>query len=131
MKSSDIKFNSELQMPVKIDQEPKPVVLEIADSLDAAEQKLRQPYKEKIAKFLNSSESWYPVSIKKIKDETPKPGKIRLLQIFILSEQDADSLVFGLEFRIDADVEHGRGLKIDGETLEILEWGIGEVAFTY
>ena len=39
-------------------------------------------------------------------------------------------MVFGLEYRIDADVEHGRGLKIDGETFEILEWGIGEVAFT-
>lgn len=130
MDGADIKFNAKLQMPVKIAQEQKPVLLEISDSLDAAEEKLRQPYKDKIAKFVNSSPSWYPLAIEKIKEETPEPGKTRLLQIFILSEQDADSMVFGLEYRIDADVEHGRGLKIDGETFEILEWGIGEVAFT-
>jgi|SRR5678815_3873350 hypothetical protein len=130
MDGADIKFNAKLQMPVKIAQEQKPVLLEISDSLDAAEEKLRRPYKDKIAKFVDSSASWYPLAIEKIKEETPDPGKTRLLQIFILSEQDADSMVFGLEYRIDADVEHGRGLKIDGETFEILEWGIGEVAFT-
>jgi len=82
MDGADIKFNAKLQMPVKIAQEQKPVLLEISDSLDAAEEKLRRPYKDKIAKFVDSSASWYPLAIEKIKEETPDPGKTRLLQIF-------------------------------------------------
>jgi hypothetical protein len=131
MESSDIKFRADLTMPFKIDQQPQqPVVLEISDSLETSEQVLQLPYKEKIAEFINSSASWYEASIKKIEAETSNPGKIKLMRIYVLSEQDVDSLVFGLMYRIDSDIEHGRGLKIDGKTLEIIEYGIGDVAFS-
>jgi hypothetical protein len=130
MESADIKFNSKLRMPFKIDQQSESVLLEISDSLEASEQQLQPSYRQKIADFLNSSESWYPLAIKEIRNKDGDPGRIRLLQVFILSEQDADSLVFGLMFRVDIDVEHGRGLKVEGQTLRVLDYGIGDVAFS-
>ena len=130
MESSDIKFNSKMRMPFGINQQPDSVLLEISDSLGAAEEDLQDSYKERIARFLNSCETWYPLAVEKIKSKDSKPGKIRLLQVFILSEQNADSMVFGLMFRVDVDVEHGRGLKVDGDTLEILKFGIGDVALS-
>jgi hypothetical protein len=130
MDSADIRFNAKLRMPLKIDQQPDSVLLEISDSLAAAEEELQTPFKEKIAEFVNSSSTWYPMAVETIKAADPQPGRIRLLQIFILSEQDADSIVFGLMFRVEIDVEHGRGLKVDGRTLRILEHGIGDVAFS-
>lgn len=129
MNSSDIKFNSRFRMPLKIDEEPKAVSLRISDDLEASEEELQTPYKEKIAKFVNSSATWYPLAIEKIKSEDGEPGKTRLLTIHILSEQDSDAMVFGLAFTVDIDREHQRGMKINGETLEILEYGIGDVAF--
>ena len=130
MEPSDIKFNSKLRMPFGINQQPDPILLEISDSLDAAEETPRDSYKERIARFLNSCEIWYPSAIQRIKSKDGDPGRVRLLQVFILSEQDADSMVFGLMFRVDIDIEHGRGLKVSGDTLEILEYGIGDVAFS-
>jgi hypothetical protein len=117
-------------MPVGINQQPDSILLEISDSLDAAEETLQDAYKEKIARFLNACETWYPAAVERIKSKDADPGRIRLLQVFVLSEQDAASIVFGLMFRVDVDVEHGRGLKVDGDTLEILEYGIGDVAFS-
>lgn len=129
MDSSDIKFDSDLAMSFEIKEEPDSVSLEISDALEASEQELQTPYKQKIAKFVNLSATWYPLAIEKIKKEDSEPGEIELLTIYILSEQNSDSVIFGLEFRVDIDVEHQRGMKIDGETLEILEYGIGDVAF--
>ena len=130
MDSADIKFNLKLRMPFRIDQQPDSVLLEISDSLEAAEEHLQIPYKEKIAKFLNASKTWYPMAVEKIMSEATTPGKVRLLQVFILSEQAVNSIVFGLMFGVDSDVEHGRGLKVDGDTLKIIEYGIGDVAFS-
>ncbi len=37
--------------------------------------------------------------------------------------------IVGLEFRVPKDIEHGRGMKINTATLEVIEYGLGEVAF--
>lgn len=129
MDSSDIKLDSNLSMTFEIGEEPKLVLLELSDSLYASKEELQIPYKKEIAKFVNSSAAWYPLAIEKIKKEDSEPGRIRLLKIYILSEQNSDSMVFGLLFGVDVDIEHDRGLKIDGDTLKILEYGIGDVAF--
>lgn len=129
MDSSDIKFDSDLTMVIEIKEEPDSVSLEISDALYASEEELQISYKKEIAKFVNLSATWYPLAIEKIKSEDSEPGEIELLTIYILSEQNSDSMVFGLEFRVDIDIEHQRGMKIDGETLKILEYGIGDVAF--
>ncbi len=129
MDSSDIKFDSDLAMTLEIKERPGPVSLEISDALYASEEELQISYKKKIAKFVNLSATWYPLAIEKIKSEDSEAKEIKLLTIYILSEQNSDSIIFGLEFWVDIDVEHQRGLKIDGNTLEILEYGIGDVAF--
>ena len=38
-------------------------------------------------------------------------------------------LIFGLEFGLREDSEHGRGLKFSLDSFEILEYGLGEVAY--
>ncbi len=52
---------------------------------------------------------------------------IMLLDIFVLFEQTSAEL-YGLEFWVECDVEHGCGLKMDGN-YTILEIGMAEVAF--
>ena len=51
-----------------------------------------------------------------------------LLHIFVLYEQ-SDSEVYGLEFRTKFDIEHGCGLKMEGDTFEIIEIGSADIAF--
>lgn len=67
-------------------------------------------------------------SFGKIQEEFPGLSHARLLSIFILSEQTDIDLIFGLEFGL-RDSEHGRGLKFSLYSFEILEYGIGEVAY--
>ncbi len=130
MKASDILFDLDLAMSIRIDQQPEPVLLQISDSLKVAKQTLSPSFKKKIADFINSSSIWFFMAIAKIKDESKHPKEISLMQIHILSEQDQDSLVLGLEFWVDFDVEHGRGIKIDVSDFVILEYGFADVAFT-
>ena len=66
---------------------------------------------------------------KKIQEEFTDLSHARILSIFILSEQSDVDLIFGLEFGLREDSEHGRGLKFSLNSFEILEYGIGEVAY--
>ena len=127
---SKIAFNAKLRMSIQVDEQPESVLLELSHSLEASEQELQPQYKDRIAKFINASGTWYRTAIEKLRSEEGDPGKVRLLQIFVLSEQDENKLTFGLEFRVEVDVEHGRGLKVDGETLEVVDYGSGDVAFS-
>lgn len=129
MIASDVVFDSDLAMPLKFNQQSESVIMEISDSLDASEQTLFFSYRQKIADFINSATAWYPLSINRIIGEIGVSGAIRLMRIYVLSEQDQESIDFGLLFRVDFDVEHGRGLKINGGTLNIIEYGLGEIAF--
>ena len=79
--------------------------------------------------LLDQSSVWYPTALEKIQEEFPELAHARLLSIFILSEQTDIDLIFGLEFGLREDSEHGRGLKFSLNSLEILEYGIGEVAY--
>lgn len=130
MDGSEVKFSSKRKMPVHLGQQAESILLELSDSLEAAEQELEPSYKQRIADFVNASDTWYPSAIDRLKAEENPPGKIRLLQIFVLSEPTAQSMVFGLEFRVAFDVDHGRGMKVDAGTLKILEYGHGEIAFS-
>ena len=68
-------------------------------------------------------------SFGKIQEEFLGLAHARLLSIFILSEQRDVDLIFGLEFGLREDSEHGRGFKLSLNSLEILEYGLGEVAY--
>lgn len=79
--------------------------------------------------LLDQSSVWYPKALAKIQEEFPELAHARLLSIFILSEQTDIGLIFGLEFGLIEDSKHGRGLKFSLDSFEILEYGIGEVAY--
>lgn len=79
--------------------------------------------------LLDQSSVWYPTALEKIQEEFPELAHARLLSIFILSEQRDIDLIFGLEFGLREDSEHVRGLKFSLDSFEILEYGIGEVAY--
>ena len=52
------------------------------------------------------------------------------MEIFILSEQNSNEMIYGVLFNVDGDREHGRGMKIRGEDLSVIEFGLSEVAYT-
>ena len=79
--------------------------------------------------LLDQSSVWYPTALEKIQEEFLGLAHARLLSIFILSEQRDVDLIFGLEFGLREDSEHGRGFKLSLNSLEILEYGLGEVAY--
>lgn len=53
----------------------------------------------------------------------------QLMAIYLLSEQTSSDLIFGLLFRVDAEVEHGRGMKISLEEMTIIDYGDADRAF--
>ena len=48
---------------------------------------------------------------------------------YILTEPNENPLTFGLQFRVLSDVEHGRGMKIEADTMNIIDYGLADVAF--
>lgn len=130
MENSDIKFDAKFRMPLKISQQKEPVVLVLSDSLKASRQELQTSYKTRIVRFVNSDELWYPLCVDRIRSENKRPGKTELMRLYVLSEQSDEPLVFGLSFRVKFDIEHGRGMKIEAGTLNIIEYGDADVAFS-
>ncbi|MFR3475318.1 MAG: hypothetical protein ACLTT9_12345, partial [Phocaeicola vulgatus] len=111
--------------------------LTLSDGLATSDEELTNEYKESIADFINEAQKWYNKSIntvlkyaKENYEIDAKPEDIELTHIFILFEQDEKEL-FGLEFRVEFDIEHGCGLKIKGSenNFEIIDIGTGDVAF--
>ena len=90
-----------------------------------------------IATFVNNLSEWYSLACNSIMAWAKDTYKIEacmqdieLTHIFVLFEQNAEEL-FGLEFRVEFDIEHGCGIKIrinDGK-YDIVEVGTGDVAF--
>jgi hypothetical protein len=128
MDASNIIFDSDLTMLININQQSDEINLKISDSLEASEEALSFPYKERIATFINSSDVWHKLALEKLVKEE-KNVIARLMTIYILSEQNVESLIFGLLFRVEHDIEHGRGMKISGGNFEIFEYGLGDIAF--
>ena len=124
----EYKFDVHNEMYVSIPEEK--VCLILSDSLEVINEELTLPYyKVKLDNLLDQSSVWYPTALAKIQEEFPELAHARLLSIFILSEQTDIDLIFGLEFGLREDSEHGRGLKFSLNSLEILEYGLGEVAY--
>ena len=116
-------------MYVSIPEEKEKVCLILSDSLEVINEELTPSYIAKLDNLLEQSSVWYPKALAKIQEEFPGLTHARLLSIFILSEQTDIDLIFGLEFGLREDSEHGRGLKFSLDSFEILEYGLGEVAY--
>jgi predicted ATP-dependent endonuclease of OLD family len=114
---------------VQIDGQASVVTLTISDALDAAHDALRREYKKRIADFVNSSSQWLPMARQKIVSDVRNENGLKLMEIFVLFEQDAEKSLFGLLFNLDFDREHGKGMMLDGESFDIVKYGEGSVAF--
>ena len=125
----EYKFDVHNEMFVLIPEEREKVCLALSDSLEVINEELIPSYKAKLDNLLDQSSVWYPKALEKIQEEFPRLKHARLLSVFILSEQRDIDLIFGLEFGLREDSEHGRGLKFSLNSLEILEYGLGEVAY--
>lgn len=131
MNSKDISFDENYCMyDVYIDEQKDPVAIELSDSLEAVDEVLTESYKEKIADFVNKSAKWFNSAEKKIFDDVKDVDGLKLMTIYVLSEQESLNEVFGLLFNLNKDREHGRGMKIEGKNLEIIEYGDAHVAFS-
>ena len=53
----------------------------------------------------------------------------QLMAIYLLSEQISSDFIFGLLFKVDTEVEHGRGMKISLEGMTIIDYGDADRAF--
>lgn len=125
----EYKFDVHNEMYVAIPEEKEKVCLALSDSLEVINEELTPSYREKLDHLLDLSSVWYPKALEKIQEEFPRLTHARLLSVFILSEQRDIDLIFGLEFGLKEDSEHGRGLKFSLNSLEILEYGLGEIAY--
>ncbi|MDC2165702.1 hypothetical protein [Bacteroides thetaiotaomicron] len=137
MKATEIIFNEDLEMYVFLKDLDDEVCITLSDSLSASEEELTEDYKEKIASFVNNMPQWYSRACNSIiawaKDTYKIDAHVQdieLINIFVLFEQNEDEL-FGVEFRVEFDVEHGCGIKIkvDNGKYDIIEVGTGDVAF--
>ena len=137
MKATEIIFNEDLEMYVFLKDLDDEVCITLSDSLSASEEELTEDYKGKIAFFVNNMPQWYSRACNSIiawaKDTYKIDAHVQdieLINIFVLFEQNEDEL-FGVEFRVEFDVEHGCGIKIkvNNGKYDIIEVGTGDVAF--
>jgi hypothetical protein len=135
MNSKDVIFDENLEFNTLINESNNEICIVLSDDLNSSEEELTEKYKSQIARFINDSLKWYEKVVTDIiswaKDEyktDAQKSDIELKNVFILYEQDEQEL-YGLQFRVAFDVEHGCGIKINTKDFEIVEIGDGDVAF--
>ena len=84
---------------------------------------------ELIANFVNDSAKWFNIARNRILRDVEDADGLKLMTVYVLFEQEARSGLFGLLFNLNADREHGRGMKMDGTDYEIVAYGEAHVAF--
>ena len=115
------------------------IFLSISDDLDSAYEPVGDESRERIRRFIDRVEEWLPVAERRLEadassidpadDIHPADDEaFKLVRITILSELVDADLVFGLQFWVSGDVEHGRGMKIRESDFAILDYGSAEVA---
>lgn len=120
-------FDDDLEMSVFIPEQQDSIRLVLSDELALADEVMSNDYKEKIVHMLRASAYWYELAEKRIFSELSMMGQ--LMVIYLLSEQTSSDFIFGLLFRVDAEVEHGRGMKISLEEMAIIDYGDADRAF--
>lgn len=122
-----IKFDDDLEMSVFIPEQQDSIRLVLSDELALADEVMANDYKEKIVHMLGLSAYWYELAEKRIFSELSMTGQ--LMAIYLLSEQTSSDFIFGLLYRVDAEVEHGRGMKISIEEMTIIDYGDADRVF--
>lgn len=131
MTDFNLEFDEDYCVEVSISEEKDEVLLYLSDGLSVIDELPCFPknYESSIIAFISNSDKWYSKAIKKISNELINETNIKLMCIYILSEPDEQPLIFGAQFRVSSDLEHGRGMKIRSDTMEIIEYGLADVAF--
>ena len=135
LNSNDIVFDENLEFYTSIGEANNEICVVLSDDLNATEEDLTDEYKTQISGFINDYAKWHEKVFNAVNDwsenkycDRPEENNVQLLNIFVLFEQD-ESELYGLEFGIDCDNEHGCGLKISKDGYEVIEIGTADIAF--
>lgn len=131
MKDFNLEFDEDYCVEVSVSGEKNKILLYLSDSLSVIDDlpDLPESYKDSIIFLISNSNEWYSKAIKKISNELVDEKNIKLMCIYILTEPDEQPLIFGAQFRVPSDEEHGRGMKFRSDSMEIIEYGLADVAF--
>jgi hypothetical protein len=131
MNEFKIVLNQNFGTYVTIPEAIRKVWLEVSDSLQISEYATNLPnsYEIKIHELLEKSEVWFHKAEEKVFKEFGEKIPLELLGINLLSEDDAPDFIFGLEFGSPRESEHGIGLKMSLNTMDIIDYGDAEVAY--
>lgn len=130
MNLNNIDFSDDFTISdILIEEQENSIELILSDELSVMDEEITTEYKRKILNFMSNSSIWYDAAKNHILKDTGDISGLRLTTVYILSEQDVDEIIFGLSFNLNFDREHGRGIQINGETLEIVQYGEAHVAF--
>ena len=121
MKPEDIALNELCMFEFYIPQSDKPILADLSLPLEEGARPLTQELKVKVARLINLSATWYPLAVKRIKDEFNGDVDLRLVGLNILTDETQTEFIFGLNFDVSKDEEHGRGMSFP--SFEIIKHG--------
>lgn len=130
MEIKEFHFDDDLEMVIHIPQQKDEVILAISDELDISTDNLTEEYKQKMNQMFSRLNQILLIANQRLNKEFSETNNFRLLQIILLSEYSEPEFIVGLMFRVEQDVEHGRGMKISINSMEIIDYGLADVAFS-
>ena len=130
MEIKEFYFDDDLEMVIHIPQQKDEVILAISDELDISTDNLTEEYKQKMNQMFSRLDQILLIVNQRLNKEFSETNNFRLLQIILLSEYSDPEFIVGLMFRVEQDVEHGRGMKISINSMEIIDYGLADVAFS-
>lgn len=131
MKDFNLEFDEDCCTEVSISEEENHILLYLSASLAVIDElpDIPENYKESIISLVSNSDKWYGKAIGKISNELVDEKTIKLMCIYVLTEPNKNPLTFGLQFRVSFDVEHARGMKVEADTMKIIDYGLADVVF--
>lgn len=131
MNNSKIILDQNLGTYVTIPEANKKVRLELSDELKIANlaNNLPSSYESKIYELLKKSNIWFNKAVEKIHKELGNKISLNLIGIHLLSEDQDDDFIFGVEFGSPEANEHGIGLKISLSSMNVIDYGDADIAY--
>ena len=126
MKPEDIALNELCMFEFYIPQSDKPILADLSLPLEEGARPLAQELKVKVARLINLSATW--LAVKRIKDEFNGDVDSWLVGLNILTDETQKEFIFGLNFDVSKDEEHGRGLQMSFPSFEIIKHGDAEAS---
>lgn len=131
MNHSKIILDQNLGSYVTIPEVNEKIRLELSDDLTIATlaNNLPRSYESKIFALLKKSDVWFYKSVEKIHKELDCKISLTLIGIHLLSEDEENDFIFGLEFGSPELNVHGIGLKISLSSMDIIDYGDADIAY--